>query len=479
MSTALVWLRRDLRLADQPALRAAAAAAERVVPLYVHAPNEADPAPGAASQWWCHHSLAALQAALAAAGSRLHLAHGPTVAALRRWARACGAETVYATAIAEPEAERTAREAAAALAEDGVALRVLPDGLLTDPHAVRNRSGGMYRAFTPFWRTVRGQLEPPLPAPSPHLPPPGPTPEPEPLAALGLLPRVRWDRKLEPLWQPGAHGAERRLEAFLPAGAAAYSEARDYPAQAGTSALSAHLHFGEISVRRLWHALADAAEQGAAAAESVEAFRAELGWREFAYHLLAQEPRLHERPVDRRFAAFPWREDPDGRLLAAWQRGETGIPLVDAGMRELWATGWLHNRARMVVGSFLVKNLRLPWQHGEAFFRDTLVDWDRASNSMGWQWVAGCGADAAPYFRVFNPVRQGERFDPDGDYVRRWVPELAGLPKQWIHQPWAAPADARRRSGVTLGRDYPEPIVDLRESREAALAAFRSLSGKR
>jgi len=476
VSTALVWLRRDLRLHDQPALAAAAQQADRVVPLYIHAPEEVTPAIGAASHWWLHHSLAALAGRLAAAGSRLCLDRGAAAERLRHWAQVSEADTVYCTSIAEPWARRQEAAVRAALAEAGVALAILADGLLTDPSAVRNRSGTPYRAFTPFWRSVRPQLDPAQPAPAPALPPlPDAIPEPRPLEALGLLPRIRWDSKLEACWRPGEPAAQEQLSRFTEGGLAAYTERRDYPARDGTSRLSPRLHFGEVSVRAVWHAAAEAGAAQPGAEASVDAFLGELGWREFGHHLLWQDPELCCRPFDRRFEAFPWRADPGGALLDAWRRGATGIPLVDAGMRELWATGWMHNRLRMVVGSFLVKNLRLPWQHGEAHFRDTLVDWELAGNSMGWQWVSGCGADAAPYFRIFNPVRQGERFDPDGDYVRHWVPEVAGLPKSHIHQPWAAPADVRARGGIRLGWTYPEPLVDLRASRQEALAAFHAL----
>ncbi|MBK1735163.1 deoxyribodipyrimidine photolyase [Halorhodospira abdelmalekii] len=488
---AIVWLRRDLRLADQPALAAAAEQAERVLPLYVDDPHDpslssetaalaaavgdAPLGPGTASQWWLHHSLVALQEALRRHGSELFIASGPSTATLLHWAQACGAERVFGTVIHEPWAQRCERETAHTLAEHGIELHLVNDALLTEPTAIRNRSGRPYRVFTPYWRQVRAQLAPPLPQPAPALPPPPTLPEScqalHPLhpEQLGLLPKVRWDLKLAEHWQPGCTAAAARFEALDGDFFAAYPQARDLPAQPGTSRLSPHLHFGEVSIRALWHRALSLSGSTA----DIESFLAELGWREFAYHLLAQCPDLDTQPVDRRFSRMPWRPDPDGALLAAWQGGRTGIPLVDAGMRQLWETGWLHNRLRMVVGSFLVKNLRLPWQHGEAFFRATLVDWDLAANSMGWQWVAGCGADAAPYFRIFNPVRQGERFDPRGDYIRRWVPELAALSDRNLQQPWTASSTARKTAGVTLGRTYPEPIVDLRSSREEALAAFQ------
>jgi len=300
----------------------------------------------------------------------------------------------------------------------------------------------------------------------------------DPLTALQLLPQVDWAGGLQARWQPGERGAVRRLEDFLAAALAAYDEGRDLPAIAGTSRLSAHLHFGEIGPRQVWQAVQTTlARHGAEGGllHGAESFLAEIGWREFAHHVLYHHPDFPDEPLNPRFADFPWQADPGERLLGAWQRGETGIPLVDAGMRELYATGWMHNRVRMVVGSFLVKNLRLPWQDGEAWFWDTLVDADLASNSLGWQWVAGSGADAAPYFRVFNPVRQGERFDAGGDYVARWIPELARLPAKHRHAPWQAPAGVLADADLTPGVDYPHPLVDLKESRQAALAAFEQI----
>ena len=473
--TAIIWLRRDLRLADQPAFGTAANLAEQVLPLYIHAPAEERPLPGAASRWWLHHSLAALRQELLDNGSELFFAAGASAATLLHWAQSHSSRLVLGTTIAEPWAERRDREVAEVLAQAGIELRLISDGLLTDPHAIRNRAGKPYQAFTPYWRQVRPQLLPPRPQPAPSLPPPpNPvTPADCPsLDDLGLLPPIRWDHKLAEHWQPGSRAASTQLSQLTADFFAAYPQCRDIPAQNGTTRLSPHLHCGELSIRALWHAAVDSQNQHP---DGAATFLAELGWREFAYHLLAQQPDLHAQPVVGRFAHMPWREDPDGSLLSAWQRAQTGIPLVDAGMRQLWATGWMHNRVRMVVGSLLVKNLRLPWQRGEEFFRDTLVDWDLAANSMGWQWVAGCGADAAPYFRIFNPVRQGARFDPQGEYIRRWLPQLSALSNQHIHQPWMAPAAAVASAGLTLGKDYPRPVIDLQHSRKEALAAFHSL----
>jgi deoxyribodipyrimidine photo-lyase len=292
---------------------------------------------------------------------------------------------------------------------------------------------------------------------------------------LDLLPRIAWDAGLAATWEAGEPAALTRLGAFADQAAAEYAQRRDLPSVAGTSRLSPHLHLGEVSPRQILQTLAEGVPGGLAGV--AEPFVREIGWREFAHHLLYHFPRTPEEPLDPRFAAFPWRTEGAEALLAAWQGGRTGIPLVDAGMRELWHTGWMHNRVRMVVASLLTKHLRLPWQAGARWFWDTLVDADLAANTLGWQWSAGCGADAAPYFRVFNPVRQGERFDPKGDYVRRWCPELAALPDRWIHQPWAAPEPILKAAGMTLGRDYPAPVVDLAESRREALVAWEQIKG--
>lgn len=472
----LVWLRRDLRLTDNPALHHAAKRGGPVIAVYVHAPEETPQyRPGAASHWYLHHSLEALVPELAGAGIPLVLRRGPALEALRALVRATGAGAVYWNRCYEPDGIARDRAIKQALTDAGLDCRSFQAGLLHEPWTIHNQAGRPYRAFTPFWRACRRapQPEPPLPAPDLRE-----RPAPEvaglSLAALGLLPRVPWDGGLHATWRAGEPAALDRLEAFAADGLARYPQARDLPAEPGTSGLSPALHFGELSPRQVWWQVA-AARQDGVPEKACETFLAELGWREFAHHLLWSHPDLADAPVDARFAHFPWRRDPGDAWLQAWQAGRTGIPLVDAGMQQLWQTGWMHNRVRMVTGSFLVKHLRLPWQRGERWFRDTLVDWDGASNAMGWQWVAGCGADAAPYFRVFNPVRQGERFDPDGRYVRRWLPALAALPDRYIHAPWTAPEAVLRRAGVTLGSTYPRPIIDLQRGREEALAAFQAI----
>ncbi|ABI57598.1 cryptochrome/photolyase family protein [Alkalilimnicola ehrlichii MLHE-1] len=474
----LVWLRRDLRLTDNPALDQAARRGGPVIAVYLHAPEETPQyPPGAASHWYLHHSLKALGPALAQAGIPLVLRRGPALATLRALIRATGAGAVYWNRLYEPDAVARDRTVKQALRTEGLDCRSFPTALLHEPWAVRNQADRPYRAFTPFWRACRRQPPPAAPLPAPDLRDrPVPAVEGLDLAALGLLPRTPWDTGLRNTWQAGESAALARLEAFAADRLARYAQDRDRPAEPGTSGLSPALHFGELSPRQVWWQVMAAREAGVPE-DACETFLSELGWREFAHHLLWSHPDLGDAPVDDRFGAFPWRPDPGDGWLHAWQAGRTGIPLVDAGMHELWQTGWMHNRVRMVTGSFLVKHLRLPWQRGERWFRDTLVDWDAASNAMGWQWVAGCGADAAPYFRIFNPVRQGERFDPQGRYVRRWLPALANLPDKYIHAPWTAPEAVLRRAGVTLGSDYPCPLIDLRLGREQALSAFQAIKG--
>jgi deoxyribodipyrimidine photo-lyase len=299
------------------------------------------------------------------------------------------------------------------------------------------------------------------------------------LGELRIEPRIPWDTGMRKSWSPGAAGAAREIERFLADGLEDYTTERDRPDHAGTSRLSPFLHFGEIGPRQVWYAVRRATRERHPRKhkEIAEPFLRQLVWREFAHHLLYHYPNTVTEPLREEFAAFPWHEDPLG--LRAWQRGATGYPYIDAGMRQLWTTGWMHNRVRMAVASFLVKDLLIPWQLGAQWFWDTLVDADLANNTLGWQWTAGCGADAAPFFRIFNPVGQGERFDPEGSYVRQWVPELAKLPGEWIHKPWEAPAGVLQAAGVELGETYPRPIVDHAAARKRALEALRTITGKR
>jgi deoxyribodipyrimidine photo-lyase len=469
----IVWFRNDLRVGDHPALAAAAATGAPLLALYVF--DEVSPgrwAPGGASRWWLDGSLAALARDLKARGMQLVLRRGDARAILPALAAETSAEAVYCSRAYEPWAAALERDLKAGLEASGIALRRFAGRLLYEPEAIRTRSGEPYRVYTPFWRAVltAGQPRRPLPAPS-RLTPLATTPASERLSDWRLTPsKPDWAGGLRAAWTPGEAGARLRLETFLDRHVARYHERRDLPAVAGTSRLSPHLAFGEISPASMWQAARTLEAREPAAARGVEVFLKELVWREFSAHLLHHYPDLPERPFRPEFAAYPWRRD--GEALRAWQRGLTGYPIVDAGMRELWATGYMHNRVRMVVASFLVKHLSIPWQEGEAWFWDTLVDADLASNAASWQWVAGSGADAAPYFRIFNPVTQGAKFDADGAYVRRWVGELSGLSDTSIHAPWEAAPDQLSAAGVRLGETYPAPLVDHKAARERALAGY-------
>jgi deoxyribodipyrimidine photo-lyase len=368
----------------------------------------------------------------------------------------------------------------AGLVAEGVEAKSFNAALLFEPHTVANKQGKPFQVFTPYWRHCQALAVPvPVDSGKGALPAPGRWPRSETIDALGLLPALPWADGFAKRWRPGEIGAQEQLARFAREAVHAYDEERNRPDRDGTSRLSPHLHFGEIGPRQVWAAVkALGRDQGTfPASNGARVFLSEIGWREFAHHLLFHFTDTPEKPLRPEFAAFPWAKDPGGHRLRAWQRGRTGYPIVDAGMRELWTTGWMHNRVRMIVASFLVKHLRLPWNAGAAWFWDTLVDADLAANTLGWQWSAGCGADAAPYFRIFAPVLQGQKFDPDGVYVRRWVPELARLPDKFLHAPWTAPAEVLEYAGVELGATYPEPIVDHAEARAEALAAFKRLRG--
>jgi deoxyribodipyrimidine photo-lyase len=469
MSTAIVWFRRDLRLAGNPALEAALRVHERVLPLYIHAPHEETPwQPGAASRWWLHHSLTALQTDLRRRGVELQVRTGDSLAVLQQLLAQSGADAVYWNRLYEPAIIARDRRIKRLLREQGCAVQSFNAALLIEPWDIATGQGGPYRVFTPYWRNARAQLLPRPAAPAPARLTATAVAERADIAALQLLPRIAWDTGMSEAWQPGEAGAATALEDFCAAALRGYREQRDFPAIAGTSRLSPHLHFGEISPQQIFWQLDELGRGGGAALrEAVEPYLRELGWRDFSHHLLYHFPRTPQRNLNAKFDAMPWNKV-DKDQLRAWKQGRTGVPIVDAGMRELWHTGWMHNRVRMIVASFLCKNLRLHWRHGARWFWDTLVDADLANNTQGWQWTAGTGADAAPYFRIFNPVSQGERFDADGRYVRRWIPELASQPFKSIHAPWQQPALLSRCG-------YPPPIVDLRESREAALAAYQTM----
>ena len=475
----IVWFRRDLRVEDNPALQAASKRGA-VVPAYV-ADASADGSgddwrPGAASRWWLHHSLTALSETLESVGSPLVIAAGEPANALGRLAREAGATAVYWNKRYEP-AERSAEERVAkALRAAGIETTGFHGSLLFDPDSLRTGAGEPYKVFTAFWKACLALPSPLGPAPPPRgLESPAVRPRSLNIGELELLSRVDRAAGFRGRWRPGETNARDSLGAFLSGAVESYATGRDRPDLRGTSRLSPHLHFGELSPRRVWHDSMRTIDRGGAKDPTMgaETFLKEVGWREFAHHLLYHYPHTVTAPLRPEFASFPWRQDQE--CLEAWRRGTTGYPIVDAGMRELWTSGWMHNRVRMVAASFLVKDLLIHWLEGARWFWDTLVDADLPNNTLGWQWTAGCGADAAPFFRVFNPVMQGEKFDPDGDYVRRWVPELGKLPPKWIHRPWQAPSDALDGAGIRLGETYPLPIVDHFAARDRALEAFAAI----
>ncbi len=473
----IVWFRQDLRVQDNPALQAAADRGNAVIPVYIHAPHaEGDWMPGAASRLWLRQSLESLGKDLRQLGSRLIIRRGESLKELRYLIREMQANTVYWNRRYEPAIVERDKVVKSGLASDDIEVASFNGALLYEPWEIETKDGSPYRVFTAFWKACLGSGDPaePLPAPE-RLARPRQWPEGVELSDLALEPKVNWDADIRNAWTPGSEGAETRLQEFLDEALRQYSEGRNRPDMDGSSRLSPHLHYGEISPRQVWGAVKGRAAlySSKSSKESARVFLAELGWREFAHHLLYHFPYTTEEPLRDEFARFPWMSDKKG--LRAWQRGETGYPIVDAGMRQLWAIGWMHNRVRMIVASFLVKHLLIPWQHGAEWFWDTLVDADLANNTLGWQWTAGCGADAAPYFRIFNPILQGKKYDPNGEYVRQWVPELAPLPTQYIHCPWEAPEGTLADAGIKLGRDYPKPIVDHGEARERALAAFGTI----
>jgi deoxyribodipyrimidine photo-lyase len=472
----IVWFRRDLRVADHPALQAASATGRPVIPVFVLGAGGSVRRPGAAATWWLHHALGDLRSSLERLGLPLILRRGHPAEILASLVREAGAGDVYWNDEFEPGAQQRDEVVTVAVRERGAGVRRFDGNLLFGPGTVRTGTGGLFKVFTPFWTALRRGPEPdrPLRAPE-HACAPVEIPFSERLEDWRLLPVAPdWAGGLRDAWVPTEAAGLERLAEFYDDSLATYVERRDIPFEDGTSRISPYLAWGQISSRQAWHAARFRAQRsdGVLEARSWDYLR-QIAWREFSWNLLQGNPDMASRPLNRRFERFPWIED--AASLRAWQRGMTGYPIVDAGMRQLWALGWMHNRVRMIVGSFLVKHLLTPWQRGEAWFWDTLVDADGANNAAGWQWIAGCGADAAPYFRIFNLVLQGEKFDPEGFYVRKWVPELAKLPRGWIHKPWELGAADLRDGGVELGRTYPVPIVSHKAARERALAALATL----
>ncbi len=472
----VVWFRNDLRLADNPALDAAVKSGLPVIPVFIQEEGEGGAWPcGGASKWWLHHSLGRLSESLAKAGSKLLLKKGSASRVMQSLTEEYDVSAVFWNRRYTPQEIKTDKSIKQLLGGEGVTVKSFNAALLWEPWQIETRNGTPYNVFTPFWKTIlaRGAPDAPLPAPE-VLMSPDRWPASDNLDNWGFLPRhPDWASGLRENWQPGEAGAWSRLEEFLDAAIVQYETARNIPAAPGTSKLSPHLHFGEISPRQIWQKVQRSMDEDPSIGSGCMAWLREIGWREFCFSLLYYNPELPDKNLKAEFDKFQWRDDSAG--LTAWQKGLTGFPIVDAGMRELWQTGWMHNRVRMIVASFLIKDLLVNWRHGEAWFRDTLVDADLANNAAGWQWVAGSGADASPFFRIFNPVLQGQKFDDNGAYVRRWIPELKRLPDKYIHIPHMAPDDVLAAAGVTLGETYPWPIVDHSVARDRALGAYKDI----
>lgn len=463
----IVWFRRDLRVADNPALYEAAATGRPVIELYI-LETEKDRELGGASLWWLHHSLQSLADDLAGIGAKLILRKGQAYRVLDMLIEETGAQSVYWNRRYDLAPRETDAAIKADLTARGLSVETYRANLLSEPWTVKTKTDNYYKVFTPYWRTAQESIDvnEPLPAPKNITAFDGDIKSVS-LESLSLLPTSPdWGSKMAPHWTIGSKGAAKALAQFLDGPDETYAEDRNRPdKEGGTSKLSPHLAFGEISPKQIYQACKGDLEKA-------RVFLSEIGWREFSYVLLFHNPKLATENFKEAFDGFEWDMDED--KLRRWQRGQTGYPFVDAGMRQLWQTGWQHNRVRMVTASFLIKHLLIDWREGEKWFHDTLVDADPASNAASWQWVAGSGADASPYFRIFNPFTQGEKFDPNGDYVRKFVPELAKMPKKYIHRPWEAPKNILENAGVKLGQDYPKPIIDHKEAREKALSAYKA-----
>ena len=463
---AIHWFRQDLRLEDNPAFTEAAKHA-KVLPIYIlDDENAGDYARGAASRVWLHHSLDALNKSL---GGKLAVYKGDALEILKGLISRHNITAVYWNRCYEPWRIKRDGKIKESLKENDVNVESMNGSLLWEPWDVKKNDGEPYKVFTPFYRKgCMGADKPRQPLDAPEKVNYQSDDESVSINSLDLLPNISWDKPLTKHWDISEKGAHEKFDDFLEDGLAHYKEGRNLPDKPYVSRMSPYLHFGLVSPNQLWYKVRAKGNN-----ENIDHFCSELGWREFSYTQLYYNPDLPKKNLQKKFDKFPWRQSKD--LLEAWQKGQTGVPMVDAGMRQLWQTGYMHNRVRMIVGSFLVKNLRLHWHSGERWFWDTLVDADLANNSASWQWIAGCGADAAPYFRIFNCVTQGQKFDPDGGYVREFVPEIADLPNKYLFNPWEAPESVLKEAGIELGKTYPKPIVDLKKSREEALEAFKSL----
>lgn len=470
-----VWFRDDLRLSDHPALHAAVQTGLPIFCFYVLDETSPQRRPmGGAAKWWLHHGLSALRESLTQLGGDLHIFEGAAEGVVERLVDQLKPSAVFWNRRYDDAGMAVDARIKTSLRDQGIVAESYNGALLREPWEVKNGAGLPFKVFTPFWKSLQGLGSPPAPLPAPEKGFFHKGLDTLAVADLALLPtKPDWAGGMRAEWQVGEMAAQKRLYDFMTHDLKGYADNRDRPDLASTSRLSPYLRFGHITPRQIWYVVRQAENHGTFSSRDAEKFLAEVGWREFSHHLLYQFPDLAFKNFQPRFDAFPWGQN--GAFLLAWQRGLTGYPIVDAGMRELWQTGWMHNRVRMIAASFLIKHLLIPWQRGEEWFWDTLVDACPANNAASWQWVAGSGADAAPYFRIFNPMLQGEKFDPNGDYVRRYVPELARVPAPLIHKPWLGSPELLRSYGVTLGATYPKPLVEHEKAREKALEAFQAL----
>ena len=464
----IFWFRQDLRLADNPGLSEAISKGI-VLPIYIYDDiNSNEYEMGSASKWWLHNSLEKLNDSL---NNKLSVYKGDALKIIESLTKSYDVESISWNRCYEPWRIKRDKNIKSEIEKKGIEVNTFNGSLLWEPFNILKTDGTPYRVFSPYYRKGCLNAAPPrIPLKSPEISSLFKDEYNEStIEDLSLIPKVHWFDEMEKLWKPGEVGAQEKLYDFLDDGLFGYKEGRNFPSQKNVSQLSPHIHLGEISPNQVWYA-AKQKEDETGIEKDLSHFLSELGWREFSYNLLYHFPTLPRENLQKKFDNFPWQENTD--FSDKWKKGHTGYPIVDAGMRELWQTGYMHNRVRMIVGSFLVKNLLLHWHEGEKWFWDCLIDADLASNSASWQWVAGSGADAAPYFRIFNPISQGIKFDPEGEYTKKFLPELRDLPIKYLYSPWEAPADVLEQANIKLGENYPKPIVDLKESREKALDAF-------
>ncbi|WP_299739892.1 deoxyribodipyrimidine photo-lyase [Rossellomorea sp. y25] len=462
----IVLIRQDLRLHDHPALYKASQEG-KVIPLYILDEETSPASTGEAKKWWLHQNLEAFQTSLQTINGRLWMDRGKVENVLPQWVKKTDAQAVYWNRVYDPKVYERDLTLARSLSSQGIDVQTFEGTLLLPPWKVKKEDGTPYKVYSAFYKSLRKEEIPKPLLPVKKLEVPRLGAEGLSLIDLSLKPSIPWFHIMESIWDPGEEAAIKRYHSFVQKSIEDYAERRDMPAEGHHSTLSPYLALGVISVRSLYHSLL---EMGGT---QVEPFIKQLIWREFSYSVLLQFPESTTRPVNEKFKKFRWKKEKE--YWNRWTRGETGYPIVDAGMRELWATGFMHNRVRMIVASFLTKHLLIPWQEGARWFSNTLIDADLANNSMGWQWVAGSGFDSAPYFRIFNPTLQSEKFDKEGTYIRMWVPELKDVPSKHIHKPSEASVEILEGAGVILGEDYPYPIVDHKAARDRALDRYHEI----